>query len=397
MRIAYLTYWSINEGLSQSTSLPNLKCLNSIDSIDTIHYYTFEKNDITIKNKLPNKVIHFSINRRNGSNLICKIIDYQKALKLLLKNNKSRRYDLIIARSSFTGILAYLFYLFYKIPFVVESFEPHSEYQINIPNGWSKCGIRYFILNYFENLLKIKSHVLLPVSEMYKKKLISEGVSENKIILQPCCIDYSQYKFDLSIKEKTRRDLNIPNKNLVGIYVGKFGGLYYEDEAFDLFSEINKFLENDFTLIILTPNDKTYLLNQLAKRGFNIEDIKIFYVDQKSVFKYLMASDFAFNFHITSKVSNFFSPIKNGEYWSIGLPLIIPSNIGDDSKIIEQYNLGIVHDFEKKINENQINKLKKIINSHEIREKIINDTSEFRSLNIIKESYLKMLDKLRLS
>lgn len=396
MKIAYFTYWGINEGLSQSTSIKNLVSLNSFNNIQKIHYYTFEIKKIKHDYILPEKVIHFQINRRIGSNIIDKIIDYYNAWNLLQKNHKITEYDLIIARSSFSGIFAYFLFLKYKIPFVVESFEPHSDYQINIPNGWSKYGIRYTILNIFEFILKKKSKLLLPVSNSYKKALIAEGILEKKIIVQPCCIDYSVVKFDDNIRNQIRKELKIPNENLVGIYVGKFGGIYYENEAFDLIGDLNILLKRKFSIILLTPNDNLFLINQLTLRGLEIENINILYVEPQLVYKYLMAADFGFNFHISSKVSNCFSPIKNGEYWSVGLPIIIPTNIGDDSNIIQKYNLGIVHDFKYRIDEFKVEQLQNLINYLNIRDKIINKTIQFRSVDIIKKSYEKMFKILQI-
>lgn len=390
MKIAYLTYWSINEGLSQSTSLKNLKILNEMYNIDKIHYYTFEKDILQKDIDLPNKVIHFPLERKKGSKILNKIYDFFHAWRTIKKNQNTIKYDLVIARSSFSGIFAFFLYLIYKIPFVVESFEPHSKYQINIPNGWSKFGMRYFILNFFERIQKKFSSILLPVSNSYKQILIKEGVSKNKIIVQPCCADYSFQQFNNNDKNKIRKDLNISIENIVGIYVGKFGGIYYEKEAFDMISKINNYLNHKFSIIILTPDDKSYIIRQLIDRGVKIQNINILYVNQQEVVYYLLASDFAFNFHITNKFSNCFSPIKNAEYWATGLPLIIPKNIGDDSNIVENLNIGIVHDFSKNLDSLQIEKLIEIILSVNIRKKIFDMTLEFRSNKLIKRSYEQM-------
>jgi hypothetical protein len=36
------------------------------------------------------------------------------------------------------------------------------------------------------------------------------------------------------------------------------------------------------------------------------------------------------------------TPIKNGEYWALGLPVVITANISDDSEIIKENNIGSV-------------------------------------------------------
>ena len=395
MKIAYITYWSINEGLSQATSIPNLKILNSFNHVEKIDYYTFEKYNIE-KHNIAQKVRHYALKRNLGSSLINKLKDYFNAWKIICKNHKSIKYDLVIARSSFTGIFAYFIFLIYKIPFVVESFEPHSEYQINIPNGWSKWGVRYLFLNFFENIEKKFSAVLLPVSNNYKKKLVEQGVPENKIIVQPCCVDYSKVKFCSLARQSIRNQFNIPDDYLVGIYAGKFGGLYYEKEAFKLIGDLNQFLNNKFSIILLTPNDEEYIKSQLTSIGLEKQNINVLFVKPENVFDYLTASDFAFNFHISNNVSNYFSPIKNAEYWSMGLPIIMPTRIGDDSEIVENLQVGIVHDFSQKISVEQVNKLLDIVNKVNYRDTICKKTIVYRSIDLIHSSYSEMFLNLQI-
>ena len=390
LKIAYLTYWSIREGLSQATSIPHLEVLSNFSQIEQIDYYTFEKDEIYQKPIIASSVNHYSLRRSKHSNLIFKIKDYYCAWRTIQSKHKVEKYDLIIERSAFTGIFALLAKLIYGIPFVVESFEPHSDYQINIPNGWSKWGIRYLCLKFFENIEKFFSSVLLPVSNCYKKKLVEQGIPESKVILQPCCVDYSKVKFSSSIRHSVRNQLNIPEANLVGIYAGKFGGLYYEREAFELISDLNEFLNHQFSIILLTPNDREDIFRQLRSIGLDERNVSILFAKPESVFDYLAAADFAFNFHISSKVSNFFSPIKNAEYWSMGLPIIIPVNIGDDSEIVERLEVGIVHDFSQKLNCYQVRNLLDILNRPNSKEVIREKTIVFRSMDLVRSSYSKM-------
>jgi hypothetical protein len=387
LKIAYITYWSIQEGLSQATSIPNLRILNGFEKVSKIDYYTFEKEYEDYNFFIGEKISHFPLKRGVGSHLSVKIKDYVLAWKQIHANHKIRKYDFVIARSSFSGIFAFFIFLLYRVPFIVESFEPHSEYQINIPGGWSKFGFRYNFLSFFENLQKKYSSFLLPVSNNYKNELIKEGVLEAKVIVQPCCIDYSNVIFNSSVREIFRNKLQIPSDNLVGVYAGKFGGLYYEKEAFDFIGDLNFFLNNNLSIIFLTPNDKDYLIEQLVLRGFDVGRINVLFVKPTEVFSYLMASDFGFNFHISNTVSNYFSPIKNAEYWSLGLPIIIPTGIGDDSEIVNNLEIGLVHDFSEKLKIDQVKKLICIINNNVSRLIISEKTLKFRSIELIRKSY----------
>ena len=78
------------------------------------------------------------------------------------------------------------------------------------------------------------------------------------------------------------------------------------------------------------------------------------------------------------------------EYWSMGLPIIIPVNIGDDSEIVEKLEVGIVHDFSQKLNCNQVSKLLDILNRPNCKEAIRKKTIVFRSIDLVLSSYSKM-------
>ncbi len=394
MKIAYITYWSIDEGLSQGTSIPNLMELEKFNQVTKIDYYTFEKK----KNKHAfnsDKINHVILKRKSSSKLAHKIADYYFALKLIILNHKNQKYDLIISRSSFAGIFGVIFFIFYRVPFAVESFEPHSDYELNIPNGWRKFGIRYIFLKFFENIQKKYAFVLLPVSNFYKLKLLEEGVPESKVIVQPCCINYNKVAFNEITRLKIRKELNIPVEHYVGVYAGKFGGLYYENDAFKFIGELYRKFERKMSIILLTPMSEETIRNELIYFGLDSSCIHIKYVDPKEVFNYLMAADFAFNFHISNSVSNFFSPIKNAEYWSIGLPIIISRNIGDDSELIEKHNIGIVIDILNEIEYYKVEKLKEIIDIQFVRHLIAQKTIQYRSIHLVNRSYQEMFNKLR--
>ena len=79
-----------------------------------------------------------------------------------------------------------------------------------------------------------------------------------------------------------------------------------------------------------------------SKRIISIHDIP-----HKDVYKYLSASDIGFlirSNHILNQVS---SPIKFAEYLVCGNPVIITPWVGDQSDLVNIYDLGVVIEGEK--------------------------------------------------
>ena len=58
--------------------------------------------------------------------------------------------------------------------------------------------------------------------------------------------------------------------------------------------------------------------------------------------EYLAAADFGITLVKPVPTKLYCTPIKDGEYWATGLPVVITKDISDDSKIIEQNNTGYV-------------------------------------------------------
>jgi glycosyltransferase involved in cell wall biosynthesis len=88
----------------------------------------------------------------------------------------------------------------------------------------------------------------------------------------------------------------------------------------------------------------------------------------------------------------FCTSIKDGEYWAMGLPIVISPNISDDSDIIEQEEIGIVMDFADKDQfEPSLAQLDTLLQrKNDLKEKIRNTGQRYRSFDIAENIYRKI-------
>jgi len=77
-------------------------------------------------------------------------------------------------------------------------------------------------------------YVLMPVAYNYAEYLKELSVEESRIHTIPCNVPVEKFHFSKEDK-KMRQKFGIGNHETVGIYAGKFGGLYCDEEAFWLF------------------------------------------------------------------------------------------------------------------------------------------------------------------
>ncbi len=387
MKILFITYWGIDDGLSQATVFPHLKILSSFERITEIVYISIERSTSfsTVLN-IP-KVQHTPVFSKNlKPNLLNKLSD------LLIFSNKiegialEHQVDQVISRGSMAGIFGYKINRSLGLPFHVESFEPHALYMLD-SGTWKSYDPRFFSQKNWEKKQKSKAQSLIPVSHAYANTLIDEGISESKIHVIPCCVNLESFYYSKENRQTIRDQLGITA--VCGIYVGKFGDIYYDDEAFNAIKKAFSHWDG-FSLIILSPQNKDDILKKLDLTDLQSKRVHVKTVMHDKVANYLSAADFAFSFHKKTNNSTAFSPIKNGEYWATGLPIVISDHIGDDSQIVTDEDIGNVVDF--KTNDWTFDKIDSILKDSNHRTKIRAIAKKHRSFKIVKNIYNTILN-----
>jgi hypothetical protein len=187
----------------------------------------------------------------------------------------------------------------------------------------------------------------MPVTYNYADFLVEKGIPSERILVMPCCVDIEKFAYNEVARWRVRDKLEIPDIAKVGIYVGKFGDIYLKKEAFTLFKQAYDFFGDSFFLIILSPQSGEEILENLAAVNFPSKNVYVNTVTHDKVPEFLSAADFAFSLVRTSPSRKYCSPVKNGEYWANGLPILLPREVGDDEKIIKESKAGAIFDIEE--------------------------------------------------
>ena len=350
MRILFLGYWGFEDPLTTATVLPHLRLLQARADVEAIQLVTIEREESARKPpalKLPfatDKITFMPLLSPPGGNvLVNKTVDFLRFPRVLAAQAKVFGADFILARGAPAGSLAYLVWQRTGIPFYVESFEPHAEY-MRQAGVWSRFDPRYLFQQYWENRQKRHASGLLPVAENYRQQLLREGVLPKRVITVPCSVNLVDFAFDPKERGQMRARLGFAPDALVGVYAGKFGGIYYDDEAFALFRKTADFFGPSFRLLVLSPQPAAEILLKLATVGIELAQVKVVFAPFAEVPKYLSVADFGFGLH---RPTPYVSPIKVGEYWANGLPVLLTTGVGDDSAIIEREGGGAVFNLEQ--------------------------------------------------
>ena len=390
LNICFVSYWGINEGLTQATVLPHLRILSNNKDVDRIYFFTIERQGLSAEFELY-KLEHFRI--ASSANVLRKAFDKRRLeahIKALYAKNSIH---MIMARGVMAGRLVLNISNQLSIPLSIESFEPHADYMLE-DGVWKLNSLKYKLLQRAERQEKRQARFILPLTNIYAEELLRiEGLDQEKLMITPCCVNSSVFAYNDVDRQKVRAKLGIKPDTIVGIYTGKIGGIYLDQEALQLFNSARSFYYGKFHLLILSP-DKNIWREKLAASGFSENEFSLDFVSQGQVAAFLSAADFAFSLHRPTPSKKAISPIKNAEFWANGLSIIMPDGIGDDSEITKNKNLGVVVEDFNKVDDTVFYKIDELRKSHRPSNQCVQFAKDFRYFDIVQSNYSKIIASL---
>jgi hypothetical protein len=342
--ILVLTYWDYNDALIQTYTLPYVKIISeNLKANERIYLLTLNKNKKDIVFEHPKIKI---LSLRYIPYGITAFFYYSWMLFFLWYFILIKKITHIHVWCTPAGVFGYLLSVLTGRKLIIDSYEPHAESMVEV-GEWKKNSLPHKILFWFEKKMTHKAQYLIATTEGMIKEYAPSRYEFNpekkNWFVKPACVDLDLFKPDENKRLEFRKKLNLEDK-IVGIYAGKFGGIYLEDEFFQWLKVAQDFWKEKYFFILLSSQPKAYIEEKCKIYGINSEYIGHYFVSHHEVVEYLNIADFGITPVKPVYTKKFCSPIKNGEYWAMGLPVIITRDISIDSGIILQYNAGYVLD-----------------------------------------------------
>lgn len=286
------------------------------------------------------------------------------------------------------GSIAYILSILTRKPLIIDSFEPHAEPMIE-SNTWSEKSIAFKLLFWLEKAqLKRAKKVITCVKSMNIYTKEKYNFTLKNYYSKPACVDFNQFNLEKRKNTTLIKNLKLENK-IIGVYSGKFGGNYLIDEVFLIIkSGLDYFGEEQFRFIILNNDSDDFIRSYLKK--YNIPESIIIrkYIPHDEVPLYLGLADFGITPFTPVPSKRYGTPIKTGEYWGLGLPIIITKGISDDSEIITNENIGyVLQDLSLIEIRKSIDKIASLIKEKDINEKIFLIAKKYRNMQIAEKVY----------
>lgn len=390
--ILVLSYWSLREPLTAAAVFPYLRLLAARSDVGSIRLVTMESTNAFLpKVELQvDKVSHTPIHSRlTRFYMLSKVELFFRAVFILVRMVRQQHIDMVIAKASLAGAIVHLASRLTRVPYMVESFEPHSVYMLEC-GVWGRNSIRYRFMQYLEKLQLKYAKYIVTVTFNHRNDLIEQGFDPERLKVVPSITDMETFYFDPAARASIRSSLGIPENATVGIYVGKFGGLYFDTESFSIFSRAAEFFP-DIHIIVLSPSDHNDIRSKARNAAIPDDRLHILVAMHVDVPRYLSAADFAFSLIKPSPIKRYQCPIKNGEYWACGLPILMTDGIADDHRLMRRAIGGAVFQHDLSDLEEAFGVIARMMMDQDVKERMRAVAQEYRSIRIAKDHYDNVL------
>ncbi len=400
--ILIVTHWTFKEALVQAYTLPYVDIIRKIiPSEKKIFVVTFEteraalteEEKETLKRDWDKKNMYHLPLKYNRFGLKKLLHAVSQIIRLVVIIRKER-IRVIHAFCTPAGGLGYLLSRLTGAKLIIDSYEPHAESMVET-GAWKKSGAAFKISFSLEKKLADRAeHVIATTVGMREYAKERFNFDLQNFFVKPACIDF-RFFFPRPKNKRLLKELKLEDK-LVGVYAGKLGGMYLKDEVFDFIKSCYDQWGNQFRFLMLTPESGKLIASQIGRIGIPEGVITNRFVPHKEVPDYLSLGDFAINPQAPIPSKRYGSPLKNGEYWGMGLPIVISPNISVDSDIIRANNIGVVINLKNKDNMpeavKQLDQLLKNNSREVLQQKIFAVAKEYRTFEIAKELYPKIYE-----
>jgi glycosyltransferase involved in cell wall biosynthesis len=388
--VLIITYWSYDDALVQTYTLPYLRILKQyLPTNSSITLVTQEPNIEQVDRLNDIKGLDFSLKPMIytpfGATAIWKLKKMISELKHFIRFENIQT---IHCWCTPAGAIGYLLHKKTKVELVIDSFEPHAESMVE--NGtWKSNSIAFKILWKLEKKqARSASHLIGLTYGMRQYCIEKYGVTPRQFHVKPACVDSLLY--GKSVHQDIRQSLGINKEDTVCVYAGKIGGIYYEDEVFLFWKACIQVIPN-FKVLFLTnfTPEETELM--CTKHGLDPKIIIQKFVPHNEIPELLAQADFALNPVKPVPSKKYCTSIKDAEYWSSGLPVVITPNISEDSDIIEQNKIGVIlksTEYEDLLN--SAKEIKSLLLKPELSDKIKEMANHYRSFEIANKVYAKI-------
>ncbi|HEX8921719.1 MAG TPA: glycosyltransferase, partial [Pyrinomonadaceae bacterium] len=331
VNILVITYWSYRDALVQTYTLPYLKIIRKyLPSGSRIFLTTLEQTHLRMSDeelresaaslaKDDIRLVPFGYSKFGLKAMLKWLLFLWRLFRLCRREGVTH----IHAWCTPGGAVGYLLSKMTGLPLIIDSYEPHAEAMVE--NGaWAEGGLAFKILFLFEKLQsKRAASVIATTAGMKAYAQEKFGATLRRFYVKPACVDLEAFSAAERKNPALLDEYDLKGK-LVCVYAGKIGGIYLEQELFDFFAVASNYWGARFRVLMLTDTPPARVRELAEASGLDPSIVRTQFVAHELIPKYIGLGDFAINPVKPVPTKRYCTSIKDGEYWAMGLPVVIP-------------------------------------------------------------------------
>ncbi|WP_462252214.1 glycosyltransferase [Ekhidna sp.] len=386
--ILVITYWSFKDALIQTYTLPYVEIIKKqLHPNAKIHLVTLDP-EVTIEESETFSHVSFKYHRFGIKAIFGHFFNLIRLLFLIRK----AKIDVIHTWCTPAGGLGYLLSKLTRKELVIDSFEPHAEPMVE-SGTWAANGLAFKILFWMEKMQSKNAQAAIAcVPEMEKYAVDKYSKCPAKFFVKPACVDLDLFSIKKKEIDILKKRYNL-EKEIICVYAGKFGGSYLTSEVFDFFKVANDYWDGDFKALLLNNHPSEQIKAWCDEAGFDHTKVIHEFVPHHEVPNFIGLADFAITPFIPVPSKRYGSPIKTGEYWAMGLPVVITKGISDNSGIIKKEGIGaVLDDLNTKSYQDAVMKIDSLmkLSADSRRDKIREVARRYRDFSIAEKVYQQL-------
>ena len=395
-----LTIWSYEDALIQAYTLPYVRIIRKqVASDRKIFLVTLEKRDLTLAEKATIKSrlreggiewLSFRYQPMSATAMLRWLIVSIQLFVVVV----SKKISIIHCWCTPAGAIGYGIAKILHCKLVIDSYEPHAEAMVE--NGtWARGSLITRLLFWFERKQTKRADFIISTTESMRSYAQSRyGVTIRNFLVKPACVDLNLFDRRNIANNDLAGQLGLDGK-IVCVYAGKLGGIYLDKEVFDFIKVAIDHWGNQFRFLLLTNHTKDEIEILCKQAGVDSGFVILKFVSHSEVPAYMSLGHFALTPVKPVPTKRYCTPIKDGEYWSLGLPVIIPANISDDSDIILKHRIGaVLPALNTEAYKAAIAKVDLMLHDPTLAEKIRAVATKYRSFEIAESVYHTVYSKI---
>ena len=342
-------YNSCNDPLFKAVMLPCLRYATQQQPDLQLHLITYEQVEYALS-PVQTAQMHADLGAdriqwhplqwHSGSfKLLKKAYDLLLGLLLVIRLRLGDGARSITALGTVAGSFAFMMAKLTGLRYYGFQYEPHSEFMRDC-NVWPETSLAYRGLHYMERVSGMNADIL-STGTVHMMRRMEEWGTKAKVYKLPSCVDETKIYFRPDGRQRVREKYGIPADKQVILYLGKFGGIYYDREIAALFKTFHR-LNPDLFFLIVSPDTPAHIAGLMQAEALPETCYTITRSPYEQVQDYISAADFGVVAVPSFPSQKFRSPIKVGEYLCCGLPYLVCAGVSEDDLVAEKYGVGVV-------------------------------------------------------